>query len=42
MSTAAWKLKYLKKFPKKFEIQILNCDEDMPLYDDIGDASSFL
>ena len=32
----------LKKNPKKLEIRILTCDEDMHLYDDIRDASSFL
>ena len=31
-----------KKIPKKFENRILTCDEDMQLYDDIGDASSSL
>ena len=32
-----------EKFPKKkFEIRILTCDEDIHLYDDIGDASSSL
>ena len=40
MSTTAWKPKNLTNFPKKFEIRILTCDEDMHLYDDIGDALS--
>ena len=42
MSTTAWKPKNLKNFPNKFEILILTCDEDMHLYDDIGDALSSL
>ena len=37
--TATWKPKNLNK---KVQIRILTCDEDMQLYDDIGNASSSL